>query len=87
VTRRTRQWAQNRHGGARERRPLWEKSRGGATNSGEQLRRLWGDTWLNKGMGRVLTLSANSGMLGERRGAMEPRADGGRAPDAQETLR
>jgi hypothetical protein len=68
ATRRTRPWAQNRHGGASERRPQWEKSRGGATNSGEQLRGLWGDTWRNKGMGRVLTLSANSGTLGERRG-------------------
>jgi hypothetical protein len=50
------------------RRTQWEKSRDGATNSDEQLRGLWGDTWRNKGMGRVLTSSANSGMLGERRG-------------------
>jgi hypothetical protein len=54
--------------GARECRPRWEKFRGGATNSGEQLRGLWGDTWRNKGMGRVLTSSANSGILGEQRG-------------------
>jgi hypothetical protein len=35
----------------------------------------------------VLTLSANSGTLGERQGAVEPRVDGGGAPAAQETLR
>jgi hypothetical protein len=32
------------------------------------LRGRRGDTWRNKGMGRVLTSSANSGTLGERRG-------------------
>jgi hypothetical protein len=67
ATRRTRLWAQNRHGGARERRPRWERFHGGATNSGEQLRGRWGDTWRNKGMGRVLTSSANSGARGGRR--------------------
>jgi hypothetical protein len=70
VTRRTRPWA--RHEGARERRSRWEKSRGGATNSVEQWRgrERERDTWRNKGMGRVLTLSANSGTLGEQRGCV-----------------
>jgi hypothetical protein len=67
ATRRTQPWAQNRHGGAREHKPQWEKSRG-ATNSDEQLRGRERDTWRNKGMGRVLTSSANFGTLGERRG-------------------
>jgi hypothetical protein len=66
ATRRTRPWAKNWHGGAKERRPQWEKSRGSVTNSGVQLCGLWGDTWRNKGMGRVLNSSANSGTLGER---------------------
>jgi hypothetical protein len=35
----------------------------------------------------VLTSSANSGTLGEQRGAMEPRVDGDGAPAAQEMLR
>ena len=46
-------------------------------NSGEELRGHWGDTWQNKGMRRFLTSSANFGTLGERRGAVEPRVDGG----------
>jgi hypothetical protein len=87
ATRQTRPWAQNRHEGARERRPWWEKSRGGATNSGEQLHRLLGDTWRNKGMGRVLTSSVNSGMLGERwrcdgASGLRPRVYGRGAPAA-----
>jgi hypothetical protein len=54
--------------GARERRPRWKRFCGGAANSGEQLRGRWGDTWRNKGMGRVLTSSVNSRTFGERRG-------------------
>jgi hypothetical protein len=61
-------WAQNRHGGTKECRPRWERFCGGATNSGEQLRGRRDDTWRNNSMGRMLTLSENSGTLGERRG-------------------
>jgi hypothetical protein len=43
------------------------RSRNDTTYSSEQLRGHWGDTWQNKGMGRLLTSSANSGMLGEWR--------------------
>jgi hypothetical protein len=45
ATRRTRPCEQKRHGGARERRPRWERFRSGAASSGEQLRGRWGDTW------------------------------------------
>jgi hypothetical protein len=66
ATRRTRPWVHDRHGGAKERRPQWERFQGGTASSGEQLDGRERDTWQNKGMGRVLTSSANSGTLGER---------------------
>jgi hypothetical protein len=68
---RTQSWAQYQRGGTRGRRTR----RGGLTaaqiNSGEELRGHWGSTRRNKGMGRLLTSSANSGALGRRQGRSE----------------
>jgi hypothetical protein len=73
----TRPWVQNRHGGTRGRRPRWERSHDGATNSGEQLHGHWvilGEIKTWEGCSpRVRT----AGHWENGGGAVEPRVDGG----------
>jgi hypothetical protein len=55
-------------------------------NSDEELHGHWGSTRRNKGMGRLLTLSANSGALGRRRGHGEASSRWWRTPAARGRL-